>query len=103
MNRLWEWLKKNSADTSGLGTLTGQLYSVLMTKGRFLEALRSMMYQSANISVIPKMISDAAAGDFTLASAQTALEGGTAPEISLGVYYSVHCSESLPFFKPSFI
>src|SRR5260221_1267813 len=103
LNKLLESLDKKPADTSGLGTLTGQLYTVLMTKGRFLEALRSMMYQSANISVIPKMISDAAAGDFTLASAQAALEGETAPEISLGLYYSVHCSESLPFYTPALI
>ena len=96
-------LDKNPVSTSGMGIITGQTYPVLMTKSRFLDTLQLMMYQSGNISLIPQIIAGAASGDFTLAAPEAVLGAELASEISLGFYYSVHCSESVPFYTPALI
>src|SRR5262249_45855832 len=60
-------LEKQPVNTLGIGALTGKTYTVVVTRNRFLEGLRSMMYLSANIGVIPQVISQAAtANDYTL-------------------------------------
>ncbi len=96
-------LAAKPAQTTTIGVLTGGVQSVTITKARFLEALQSNMYQGANISVIPQMIYNAANGDFTLIASALALEGESAPFVSLGLYYSVNCSENLPFYTPTII
>src|SRR5258708_19572694 len=53
--------------------------------------------------MIPQIIGGAASGDFTLAAPEAVLGAELASEISLGFYYSVHCSESVPFYTPALI
>src|SRR5258708_37662720 len=62
-----------------------------------------MLYEAANISVIQQMITQEASGDYTLIAAEAVLNAEVAPEIALGLYYSVHCSESLPFYTSKLI
>ncbi|MEP7288829.1 MAG: alpha/beta fold hydrolase [Chloroflexota bacterium] len=103
LKQVLDKLDKEPTKTFGLGTLTLKSYPVTMTRSRFLEVLRSALYLSANISVIPQMVVQAANGDFTLSAAQLTLEAELASQVSLGMYYSVHCSESLPFYTDALI
>jgi hypothetical protein len=98
MDKALEQLDKEPEKTSGISGMSGSSYPVVMTRSRFLEALRSMLYTSGNISVVPQVISNAAKGNFTLAAAQLVTYAELSSQISLGLYYSVHCSETLPFF-----
>jgi pimeloyl-ACP methyl ester carboxylesterase len=47
MDKALEQLDKKPAKTSGLSGMSGKSYPVVMTRSRFLEALRSMLYTGA--------------------------------------------------------
>ena len=103
LNKVLTTLDKAPASATAPGTLTNNFYPVTVTRLRFLEALRQAMYLGANISIIPQMIGSAAAGDFTLTASMLVLDAETEPLVSLGLYYSVNCSETLPFYTPALI
>jgi pimeloyl-ACP methyl ester carboxylesterase len=77
--------------------ITGNLHTVAMTRSRLLSALQSMLYLAANVSVIPQTISQAAQGNNTLAASTLISYEEQTSDLSLGLYYSVHCSETAPF------
>jgi pimeloyl-ACP methyl ester carboxylesterase len=77
---------------------TQKLERVSLGRGVFAERLRMMLYGRAPASIVPLLIHRAAQDDFKpflLAALPQAR--GIYQSLSLGVYFSVTCSESVPF------
>jgi pimeloyl-ACP methyl ester carboxylesterase len=96
-------LQKEPATTMGIGTLSGQMYSVAMTRSRLLETLQEALYQGANIGIIPQVISQAAQGSYVLSASLLASIYEQSALISYGLFYSVQCSENVPFLTDALI
>ncbi len=96
-------LQKAPVSLSAPSGITGKTYAVSMTRSRFLGAIQTMLYQAANASVIPQMISQAAEGNYLLAASTLVSYAEQTEDVSIGLYYSVHCSESVPFYTPDAI
>jgi pimeloyl-ACP methyl ester carboxylesterase len=95
-------LASKPVKTSAQG-LSGSAYSVTITRERFLEAVRLMLYNSTYIGVVPQVIANAANGVFTLPASALVSAAEQSKDISIGLYYSVHCAESLPFYSEAVI
>jgi pimeloyl-ACP methyl ester carboxylesterase len=80
------------------GILTGKTYTVAFTPTRLLTALRFMMYQGSAISLVPQAISTAAQGNLFLAATVLVAANEQIGDVSLGLNYSVVCSELAPFY-----
>jgi pimeloyl-ACP methyl ester carboxylesterase len=77
---------------------TKKLERFSLSRGIFAERLRMMLYGRAPASVVPLLIHRAAQGDFKpfiLAALPQAR--GIYQSLSLGMYFSVTCAESVPF------
>jgi pimeloyl-ACP methyl ester carboxylesterase len=91
-------LQKGPANVELINPLTGKPQSVRLGRGVFAERLRMMLYDRAPASLIPLLIHAAYQGDFrpfVLAALPQAR--GIYQSLSLGMYFSVTCSESIPF------
>jgi pimeloyl-ACP methyl ester carboxylesterase len=89
-------LEAEPVKTTGSNTVTGESADILITKDRFLGALQVMLNQGALIGSVPQAVTQAAKGNFPLIS--TILISLAEPNISTGMYWSVVCSENVPFF-----
>lgn len=91
-------LDKATSRTNGTSGITTKPYSVVMTRERLQTALFELLYNSANISLIPQSISDAARGVYTFPATVLVTGAETAADaISIGLNQSVYCSESVNF------
>lgn len=84
-------------------TVGSEATPVVITAGRLLGAIRQMMYQADFIGVIPSEIDKASKGDLKTFANVLMQVAKASPEVSIGLYYSVNCSESLPFYTPDLI
>ncbi|MFN8421616.1 MAG: alpha/beta fold hydrolase [Anaerolineae bacterium] len=91
-------LEEKSVSTVGSG-LTGLAIPVVMTRDRLLNAFAQLLYQSAYIGSLPQAITQAAAGSYTLPASILVGAAEQSGDISEGLYYSVHCAESLPLYS----
>ncbi len=96
-------LQEKPATAVGIGTLSGQVYGVAMTRSRLLETIQQALYQGANIGIIPQMISQAAQGSYVLSASLLASIYEQSGLISYGLFYSVQCSENVPFITDELI
>jgi pimeloyl-ACP methyl ester carboxylesterase len=87
---------------SGQG-LTGAAYIVMMTRERLLEAFRTMLYSSAYIGILPQAVEQAANGVYIYPATTLVAAAEQGKDISFGLFYSVHCAETLPFYTPALI
>lgn len=74
----------------------GTVLDIYITGGRLLSGLYSALYQANFLPLLPRVITDTAAGNTALLDAfvpQIALPGGT----DRGLLYSVICTEKIPF------
>lgn len=90
-------LDAKPARASGAGGITGTTYTVWMNRERFLSGLFSSLYSNSNFGTIPKTITDASKGNYTAIASALASAAEAADDISQGLYYSVMCSEWVPF------
>jgi pimeloyl-ACP methyl ester carboxylesterase len=81
--------------------ITGKSYTVVMTPTRLLSAIQVMLYQSANASLVPQTISQAARSNYLLSATTLVSYAEQTNDLSYGLYYSVHCSETAPFLDES--
>jgi pimeloyl-ACP methyl ester carboxylesterase len=91
-------LLKGPASVELINPLTEKPQRVRLGSGVFAERLRMMLYDRAPASLIPLLIHAAYQGDFrpfVLAALPQAR--GIYQSLSLGMYFSVTCSESIPF------
>jgi pimeloyl-ACP methyl ester carboxylesterase len=85
------------------GILTGKTYTVAFTPTRLLTALRFMLYQGSALSLVPQTISSAAQGNLFLAATVLVAANEQLGDVSLGLNYSVVCSELAPFYTEDLI
>jgi pimeloyl-ACP methyl ester carboxylesterase len=91
-------LLKEPASIALINPLTEKSQRVRLGRGVFAERLRMMLYDRASASLIPLLIHAAYKSDFKpfiLAALPQAR--GIYQSLSLGMYFSVTCSESVPF------
>lgn len=91
-------LAKGPARVELINPLTEKLQNVSLKLGVFAERLRMMLYDRAPASIVPLLIHRAYEGDFKpfiLAALPQAR--GIYQSLSLGMYFSVTCSEDVPF------
>lgn len=83
-----------------INPLTKKSQSVSLGRGVFAERLRMMLYDRGPASIVPLLIHQAYQGDFRpfiLAALPQAR--GIYQSLSLGMYFSVTCAESIPFIS----
>ncbi len=91
-------LTKAPATIELINPLTQKAQRVQLGRGIFAERLRMMLYDREPASIVPLLIHQAYQGDFkpfilaTLPQAR-----GIYQSLSLGMYFTVTCSESVPF------
>ncbi len=91
-------LSKGPASVELVNPLTKKTERVNLTLGLFAERLRMLLYDTGRASRVPLLIHSAYQGDFkpfilaALPSARAIYQS-----LSLGMYFSVTCSESIPF------
>jgi pimeloyl-ACP methyl ester carboxylesterase len=91
-------LAKGPADVELINPFTRKAQRVSLGRGVFAERLRMMLYDRDPASLIPLLIHRAYQGDFrpfVLAALPQAR--AIYQSLSLGMYFSVTCSESVPF------
>jgi pimeloyl-ACP methyl ester carboxylesterase len=90
-------LAKHPARAHVQDPLTGAPADVSISRNIFAAGLRGVLYQQDFASLVPLIVDRAARGDFAPFIAATAgLEQGFARTISLGMMFSVICSEDFP-------
>jgi pimeloyl-ACP methyl ester carboxylesterase len=91
-------LQKAPASVEILNPLTKQPQRVTLARGPFAERLRMLLYGRGPASLVPLLIHRAYQGDFkpyVLAALPQAR--AIQQSVSLGMYFSVTCSEGVPF------
>lgn len=80
----------------------GSTQTVQLPRGRFVEWVRSRLYRPREAAVLPSIIHRAFEGDWTPA-VQAMLNGSRAADdgISWGLFFSITCSEDIPFLSES--
>lgn len=92
-------LKEAPATTTVSDPLTGEPASVTITRDLFTRIVRALLYQSESTTLIPMTIARAADGDFRPLVGQAELVRTMSEGLaSVGMHYSVVCTEDRPFF-----
>jgi pimeloyl-ACP methyl ester carboxylesterase len=80
---------------------TGEPVEGPLSRDAFVTALRGVLYAPDVAVLVPYTIDHASRGDFGPFAAQAlALEHGFSRSLSLGLFFSVVCSEDVPFILP---
>lgn len=79
--------------------VTGEQYELDFGDSEFALAIRLMSYSSATIALIPLLINDAAAGNFTpIAAAFLNISEALSAQVAIGMHNAVVCTEDAPFY-----
>lgn len=76
---------------------SGSLVTVVVDGSELIAQLYRMFYISAQIPALPKMITDASKGNYDLLANTESVRLGREGHFSHGMYFSVQCSEEMPF------
>ena len=81
--------------------LTSAMTDLVVTRRRFVDNLRAMLYSPELTALLPLTVDRAAHGDFRAFVAQAdAASGGIDGQIAVGMFLSVICAEDAPFISP---
>ncbi len=94
--------KPQIIDATG-GLTGGTAHEVGMTADRLTQALYELLYNSANLALIPAAIQGAAKGNYLLLGSILFSETEYSNIISQGLYLSIVCAESAAFYTPALI
>ncbi len=91
-------LTKEPAVVEMINPFTKKSQSVRLGRGVFAERLRMMLYDRDQASIVPLLIHQAYKGDFrAFILAALPQARGIYQSLSLGMYFTVTCAESVPF------
>jgi pimeloyl-ACP methyl ester carboxylesterase len=91
-------LDKGPATFEVVNPVTNRPQKVTMSRGAFTERVRMLLYYTQFARVFPLIINRAHEGDFTLfARAAHSVTRLIGRQVAAGMYFSVTCSEELPF------
>jgi pimeloyl-ACP methyl ester carboxylesterase len=81
-------------------TVAGVASTVPLNRGRVMEWFRSQLYRPGTAAAVPWLIHRAYEGDWqAIADGILASARGMHSELSVGVFFSVTCSEDIPFMR----
>jgi pimeloyl-ACP methyl ester carboxylesterase len=72
---------------------------IILSRGVFVERLRLLLYDHNTARLIPLLIRQAAAGDWTTFAKIALGPGAVGSGVALGMYLSITCSESVPLIR----
>lgn len=99
--RLLATLAESPIETVVPEPLTGAPTTVTITRDAFVRILGGLLYQAEATTLIPLTIARATQGDFRALVGQAEhLRTMSTGLVSVGMYYSVVCTEDRPFFTP---
>jgi len=76
---------------------SGTTVPVVVDGSRLTDLIAQMFYDKTATSLIPRLIAQVRRGDTTLLNLVIQALGITGPDINVGTYYSILCSEEVPF------
>lgn len=83
---------------------TGQPVEIRLTRSTLADGLRWLLYSRENAAGIPLLLHEAARGNWTpLAEASVNARIGIGDALAWGLFFSVTCTEDLPFIDPATI
>lgn len=88
------------ASTVGVSATTGQTYPVVVTRDDFLGTLQALLDTGSSVATIPKVVTEAAHGQYTTPATIMVALAEQADSVSVGLFQSVICAESLAFATP---
>jgi pimeloyl-ACP methyl ester carboxylesterase len=94
-------LAKAPANVSSYNEFTDKYHPVMIDDRRFMGVVRRLLYSTYEAVSIPMLIEDALDGDYDQIAykmVNEALDGDNSGGIVSGLYYSVICSELVPFY-----
>ena len=80
--------------------LTQQTYDALIDGSGFFDMIITMLYSTDSIPIIPKVVYDAKSDKYDTLALLMGSDLVNMELISMGMHYSVQCSEELPFTSP---
>ena len=92
--RLVSDLNQHPATVQGTDPKTGKLVSGVITGDDVVNGLRNALYETALIPTLPKVIYQLANHDYSQAAAVSEAANAALGSDSVGMFYSVECSES---------
>lgn len=91
-------LNDQPAKASVPDPLTGHPVDITVPREAFVRTLRALLYQPEATTLVPLTIFNASNGDFRPFAAQSDLvSGGLSRGLSVGMFFSVVCTEDVPF------
>ncbi|MCC7206139.1 MAG: alpha/beta fold hydrolase [Anaerolineae bacterium] len=88
------------AKALGISAASGQSYAVVITRDDFLGTLQALLDTGSSVATIPKVVTDAARGQFTTPATIMVALAEQADSVSLGMFQSIICAESLAYATP---
>lgn len=83
---------------------TGQPVEIRLTRSTLADGLRWLLYSPETAAGIPLLLREAARGNWTpLAEASVNARSGIGDALASGLFFSVTCSEDIPFIDPATI
>lgn len=76
---------------------TGQIYTVAVTRERFIRTVFDALYAQDFIPLLPEVIYSAEQNEFDTFAFIYGIVLAQLDSTSLGMYYSVHCADEIPF------
>src|SRR5262249_44397325 len=96
--RLLEQLRQRPAEVTVEDPLTGAPTRLTVTRRRFVDHLRGLLYSPALTALLPLTIDRASQGDFRAFVAQAdSVWHGMGQQLAFGMFLSVLCAEDAPF------
>jgi pimeloyl-ACP methyl ester carboxylesterase len=86
--------------TMGVSSTSGETYPVVVTRDDFLGTLQALMDTGSSVASIPKVVNEAAQGQFSTPATIMVALAEQADSVSVGMFQSVICAESLAFATP---
>jgi hypothetical protein len=85
------------ATTAGISAASGETYPVVITRDDFLGTLQALLDTGTSVATIPKVVSEAARGQFSTPATIMVALAEQADSVSIGMFQSVICAESMAF------
>jgi pimeloyl-ACP methyl ester carboxylesterase len=93
-------LERRPVTAVGIGLQSNRSYTVGITRDRFLSVLQLMLDTSSTVGFIPQIIAQATLGVYSTPAAILATVAEQVDTVSIGLFQSVICAESVAFFTP---
>ena len=99
LNKIKKQLQTKPVEVSLKNSETGQIETVKLEWGSFINAFRSRLYVSGRAIDIPRIIHKCASGDWKDMAREAINYSKGMTNLPMGMYLAVTCSEDIPYIK----